>query len=562
MDINKHIVDQRIRKIVADNPDKFASENDDRKKLSKAFVCLSVASYLDIELEEAFSLITEGGNDAGVDAIYIGDVNEYDFSVTIFQGKYAFDLEKENNFPANSIQRVIGSIGAIFDPGKPIEMNDDLMPKVEDIRSLIADGFIPNIKCVFVNNGLKWQQEGDTHITNAGFPESQVRFEYFNHKNIVDSLQSKKGINETLQFAGKSVQEDFNFKRVLVGKINVVELSKLFEKYGDSLLDQNIRKYLGISTNRVNTAIKDTLLSDKRENFYFYNNGITMTCTKFSYNGLQSDNWIVKVDDLQIINGGQSCKTILYTVKNNPSIDYSNTYILVRLYELPGDGADSLITDVTIATNSQNPVDLRDLRANDDLQKRLETAVSELGYFYKRKKDNTTPSNTIYSRETTVLSSVAAESIFSVWKKKPYQTKFKKNELFGAFYHDVFDNINAAQLLISVFIYRFCDAKRKKSTLSDSFPHIPYSNYFMSMIIGNLLLNKLKLTLDKLTHKEFEQAKTYFETNKDALFEQANEILINALNQLYPAPNSYDTIDKRRLSATFRRGDLMEYLSL
>ncbi|MDR1342425.1 MAG: AIPR family protein [Prevotellaceae bacterium] len=556
MDINKHIVDQRIRKIAADNPDKFAGEKDERKKLSKAFVCLSVASCLDIELEEAFGLITEGGNDAGVDAIYIGGVNGYDFSVTVFQGKYTFDLEKENNFPANAIQRVIGSIGAIFDPSKPIEMNEDLMPKVEDIRSLIADGFIPNIKCVFTNNGLKWQQEGDTHIANAGFPENQVKFEYFNHKDIVDSLQSTKGISETLQLSGKSIQEDFNFKRVLVGKINIVALARLFEKHGDNLLDQNIRKYLGLSANRVNAGMRDTLLGEKRENFYFYNNGITMVCSKFSYNGLQADNWLVKVDDLQIINGGQSCKTILDTVKNNPSTDYSNAYVLVRLYELSGDGAGSLITDVTIATNSQNPVDLRDLRANDDLQKRLETAASELGYFYKRKKDSAAS-----SREATVLSSsVAAESIFAVWKKKPYLAKFKKNELFGAFYHDVFDNINAAQLLIAVFIYRFCDAQRKKSDLRDRFPHIPYSSYFMSMLIGDLLLKNLELTLDKLTHKELEQAKAYFEANKDALFEQANKKLVNALNQLYPTPSSYDKIDKRRLSATFRRGDLMVYL--
>jgi hypothetical protein len=511
---------------------------------------------LDIELEEAFGLITEGGNDAGVDVIYIGDVNDYDFSVTLFQGKYAFDLNKDNNFPANSIQRVIGSIGAIFDPSKPIEMNEDLMPKVEDIRSLIADGYIPNIKCVFTNNGLKWNQEGDNHITNAGFPDNQVRFEYYNHKNIVDSLQSKKGINETIQLAGKSIQEDFNFKRVLVGKINVVELAKLFDKHGDNLLDQNIRKYLGLSKNRVNAAIRDTLISDKRDNFYFYNNGITMICNKFSYNGLQADNWIVKVDNLQIINGGQSCKTILYTIKDNPAIDYTNSYVLIRLYELPDDGIDSLITDVTIATNSQNPVDLRDLRANDDLQKRLETAISELGYSYKRKKDNT-----FFSPEKTILSSVAAESIYSIWKKKPFQAKFKKNELFGAFYSDVFNNVNAAQLLISVFIYRFCDTQRKKNSLRNDYSHIPYSNYFMSMIIGNLLLEELGLTFDKLTHTEFEKTKTYFETNKDNLFNRANKKLVNALNILYPAPNSYDTIDKRRLSATFRRGDLMEYLS-
>ena len=554
MDINKHIVDQRIRKIVVDNPDKFTDENDNKKKLSKAFVCLSAASYLDIELEEAFDLITEGGNDAGVDAIFIGDVNDYDFSVTIFQGKYAFDLSKDTNFPANSIQRVIGSIGAIFDPVKPIEMNADFTPKVEDIRSLIADGFIPNIKCVFTNNGLKWNQDGDNHIRNSKLPEIQVKFEYFNHKDMIESLLSEKGINETLQMAGKSISEGFNFKRVLVGKINVVEIARLFEKHGDSLLDKNIRKYLGISTNRVNSAIRDTLVNEKRDNFYFYNNGITMICSKFANNELQESNWQVRVENLQIINGGQSCKTILQTLKDHPTIDYSNTYILVRLYELSGEGTDSLITDVTIATNSQNPVDLRDLRANDDLQKRLEMSVAELGYTYRRKKDIT-----VSPRDTVIISSVAAESIFSVWKRKPYQAKFKKNELFGAFYHDVFDNINGAQLVISVMIYRFCDTQRKKTTLSNDYPHIPYSNYFMSMLIGSLLLTDRGLSLEKLTHQEFEDVKTYFETNKDNLFDRANEKLISALDQLYPVPNDYKIIDKRRLSATFRRGDLMEY---
>jgi hypothetical protein len=280
-----------------------------------------------------------------------------------------------------------------------------------------------------------------------------------------------------------------------------------------------------------------------------------MICSKFSYNGLQSDNWIVRVNDLQIINGGQSCKTILDTVKNNPAIDYSNAYILVRLYELSGEGMDSLITDVTIATNSQNPVDLRDLRANDDLQKRLEVAVKALGYTYKRKKDNTTS-----SRDATILSSVAAESVFSVWKRKPYQAKFKKNELFGAFYHDVFDNINGAQLIIAVMIYRFCDVQRKKDKWRNDYPHIPYSNYFMSMVIGNLLITDMGLSLEGLTHQEFERVKIFFEANKDNLFERANEKLVTALNSLYPAPNDYKTIDKRRLSATFRRGDLMVYL--
>ena len=279
-----------------------------------------------------------------------------------------------------------------------------------------------------------------------------------------------------------------------------------------------------------------------------------MVCSKFSYNALQSENWIVKIDNLQIINGGQTCKTILHTVKENSAIDYSNTYVLIRLYELSGEeGSDSLITDVTIATNSQNPVDLRDLRANDDLQKNLEIAISDLGFFYKRKKDTISSSS-----DKTILSSVAAESIYSIWKEKPFLAKFKKRELFGLYYKDIFKDINGAQLIIAVLIYRYCDVQRKKQVLIQEYPHIPYSNFFISMFLGKLLLNELNLTLNQLTHKEFERSKKYFEQNRENLFNKANIKLTDALQRLYP--DGYDKIDKRRLAATFRRGDLLEII--
>ena len=80
------------------------------------------------------------------------------------------------------------------------------------------------------------------------------------------------------------------------------------------------------------------------------------------------------------------------------------------------------------------------------------------------------------------------------------------------------------------------------------------------MIIGDLLLSDLNITLNDLTHKKFEEVRIYFETNKESLFQRANEKLIEALAKLYPVPNDYANIDRRRLSATFRRGDLLLYL--
>ncbi len=553
MEINKHIVDQRIAKIVTDHPDWFDNTGDEKQKKSRAFVILSVSTYLGIEMEEAKNLITEGGNDAGVDAIFIGDLNDFEFPVTIFQGKYVFDLEKESNFPANAIQRVVGAVSSIFDPDKPLLLNEDLKPKVQEIRSLISDGYIPTVRCICVNNGLKWNKEGDNHIHNAGFPPSQVQFDHFNHEDIVQFLQNKKGVKASVHFSGKSIVDDFNYKRVLVGKVNVEEFARLFENHGDILLERNIRRYLGLTQSPVNESIRQTLIGDKKDNFYFYNNGVTIVCSKFSYNALQAGEWNVSIEDLQIINGGQSCKTIHQTILNHPKLDYSQVFVLVRLYELSGGNIDDLITDITIATNSQNPVDLRDLRANDDRQRKLELDINELGYAYKRKKD-------VALTGDIIPSSVVAEAAFTIWKRKPHLAKFKRTELFGKFYDDVFNDLNSAQAILGVLIYRYCDNQRRRYELYNNHPHLPYSNYFISMIIGDLMLADMNLKLPQLIHTNFVKMKDYFENNKENLFDRANTILEDALKIFYPA--GLNNIEPRRLSASFRRGELLDYIKV
>ena len=51
MNINKSIIDQRITKIIVENPQWFSDHrvvHDAGKKISRAFLMLGVASYLDI----------------------------------------------------------------------------------------------------------------------------------------------------------------------------------------------------------------------------------------------------------------------------------------------------------------------------------------------------------------------------------------------------------------------------------------------------------------------------------------------------------------------------------
>lgn len=72
MDIAKQIIDQRVNKILEENPELFSDSGAERKK-SKAFLLLGVAAYLDIDIAEAVQYITDGGSDGGFDAAYIED---------------------------------------------------------------------------------------------------------------------------------------------------------------------------------------------------------------------------------------------------------------------------------------------------------------------------------------------------------------------------------------------------------------------------------------------------------------------------------------------------------
>ena len=69
MNINASIIDQRINGIIEDHPEWLPEGSDLDKKKSAAFTLLCIATALDISMEESAELLTDGGQDAGVDGV-------------------------------------------------------------------------------------------------------------------------------------------------------------------------------------------------------------------------------------------------------------------------------------------------------------------------------------------------------------------------------------------------------------------------------------------------------------------------------------------------------------
>lgn len=552
MNINASIIDQRLAgvqdKIKERATEEFGISDGDRLR-SLAFVYLCVETMLDLDVDEAFDCLTDGGGDFGVDALHITEEMDGEFGVTLFQGKYKKNLEGNSNFEQNSIEAMVNAIRHIFDPSADLgAINDRLRVKVEQARSLIRDGLIPRVRAIACNNGLKWNADAQQSIDRAVFGD-QVTWEHVNHDVLIGILQSIKPVDETLRLTGKAMVEDMNYSRVCVGRMPVVEVAALMKSHGEKLLERNIRRYLGLHGNRVNEGIRATLSSNAPENFYFFNNGITLVCDKFTYNALQQGDFQIKVKNLQIVNGGQSCMTILKTAeeleKNGQTLP-AQASVLIRLYELSSDN-DDVVLQITHATNSQNPVDLKDLRANDVRQQQLEQSIQNLGYSYRRKRMDAT------TKATDITTGAAAEAVLAIWRKAPHQAKFLTREHFGKLYDTIFsESLNGAQVVIAALLYRIAENHRRRPHDDDPL-FVRYASCFIAMQMGKRLLKALDIKLNGLDHRNFVQVRQWIEEQGEAVFVVSRQDIDTALKALY----GNQEISVQQLSATFRRGDLI-----
>ena len=162
-----------------------------------------------------------------------------------------------------------------------------------------------------------------------------------------------------------------------IGTVNSKKIGKMYEVKGRRIFETNIRAYL--DKTRVNTAMIETI-QNQPQNFWYYNNGITIICDKMSTTrdeGVTSWN----LEKPQIINGQQT--TI--TLSENNDVDAN---VIIKGIKVPRDepSRDNLISNIVKATNWQNPIDFSDLVSNDVYQKGLERKLKPLKYFYVRKK--------------------------------------------------------------------------------------------------------------------------------------------------------------------------------
>ena len=135
-------------------------------------------------------------------------------------------------------------------------------------------------------------------------------------------------------------------------------LAEIYGLYGARLLEQNVRTFLQAKT-KVNAGIIRTL-ETQPEMFFAYNNGLTATAAGITTVRLDDGNLgISAIENLQIVNGGQTTASILYasdTQRRARSADLSRVFVQMKLSVVNPDLLEEIVPKISRFANTQNKI--------------------------------------------------------------------------------------------------------------------------------------------------------------------------------------------------------------
>jgi hypothetical protein len=219
------------------------------------------------------------------------------------------------------------------------------------------------------------------------------------------------------------------------------------------IFDQNVRVYLKRG-NRINSRIIESALSDDNHMFWYQSNGITMTCDKVE-RGPSKRSPKIKLTNVQIINGGQTSNCLFEAAKEQKD-RIEEIILLVRIFE---NSSEDVKMSIAETTNSQTPINVRDLRSNDRQQRQFEDSFAELGYYYERKSGQHAEQE--MERRVDALSAGQAYLAYGIGL--PETSKKDRGRVFGDLYETVFaEDLTVDKLLTSFRLISLLNERKKE----------------------------------------------------------------------------------------------------
>lgn len=152
---------------------------------------------------------------------------------------------------------------------------------------------------------------------------------------------------------------------VMPGKV----IADLYERFGARLLEQNVRAFLQNRGN-VNRGIRSTILNEPGM-FFAYNNGITATASEVEVESGPTGLQMVRITDLQIVNGGQTTASLFHTRRADKA-PLAEVFVQMKLSVIDPAEGEAIVPRIAEYANTQNKVNAADLFSNSPFHIRMQ----------------------------------------------------------------------------------------------------------------------------------------------------------------------------------------------
>jgi hypothetical protein len=430
-------------------------------------------NFLFLDPEDVKERIVKDSHAEGIDSVLIDQTN-YGLYIVQAKGAESFEITS-HSFPENEVKSTLGGVRFVLRESYKGKITPELENLVDEFHELERTGDY-SAKVVFL--ALKQPPDDDKFIVafRKDFPTVNVEFLDFQKLKKLYSDQYLIKIAPPPDTVSFDVVENILNKnqpskaRVFITKGK--DLAKIYDTFKERIFQQNVRYFLGSRSKSINAQILTTAKDENQsKNFWYFNNGVTIVCKEIRESVSAK---VIHLDKAQIINGAQTTYALYDAYTSGKLRD--DAEVLIKAIQTDDR---KLIENVTLYTNSQNAIKLRDLCSNDDVQVILHRILLETyGYFFERKRgeldsEYQTPKSKEELLGTNYKAKVmsnenAAQSILAMFLSKPAQAKSEKGRIFlkdGGFYDDIFnpkDKVLAEKVLGAWKLLRFIEARKGK----------------------------------------------------------------------------------------------------
>ena len=161
-------------------------------------------------------------------------------------------------------------------------------------------------------------------------------------------------------------------------------LSAIYNEFGQRLLESNVRTFLDFRAG-TNKGMRKTLITEP-DNFFAYNNGLTVTATSIKKEIVNGELIITEMENMQIVNGGQTTAAIYFSPREKGGIqgsdknyffrdiDLSKVFVQMKLSVMgEKETADTIKESIAKYANSQNSIQASDLESNHPFHLNIES---------------------------------------------------------------------------------------------------------------------------------------------------------------------------------------------